>query len=73
MGSRNEVERLPAPYGNQYEAPPAPDVEEKKNKFGRMGTGMAAGAVAGVVGGIASNWKKIQQWIKERKEKKRRR
>ncbi|KAJ0100359.1 hypothetical protein Patl1_20253 [Pistacia atlantica] len=51
------------PY-NAYDAPPAPygqgsggyygeQEEKKKSKFGGMGTGLAVGAVAGVLGGLA--------------------
>ncbi|KAJ0043163.1 hypothetical protein Pint_17569 [Pistacia integerrima] len=49
---------------NAYNAPPAPygqgnggyygeQEEKKKSKFGGMGTGLAVGAVAGVLGGLA--------------------
>nr|AND01209.1 putative C2 domain-protein binding [Linum usitatissimum] len=54
----------PAPYGGGYNnAPPQQGYggaagytggeEKKKSKFGGMGTGLAVGAVAGVLGGIA--------------------
>ncbi|KAE9617382.1 hypothetical protein Lal_00035056 [Lupinus albus] len=51
------------PYGGGYNAPPQTGSygggsygygeKEKKSKFGGMGTGLAVGALAGVVGGIA--------------------
>ncbi|KAK4786937.1 hypothetical protein SAY86_010770 [Trapa natans] len=51
----------PAGYGYPYGAQPAygqasaavPPVQDKKSKFGGMGTGLAVGAVAGALGGIA--------------------
>ncbi|OWM79552.1 protein SRC2 [Punica granatum] len=51
----------PAGYGYPYGAPSAyaqasavpPPEEKKKSKFGGMGTGLAVGAVAGALGGVA--------------------
>lgn len=40
-------------YENQYGGQAAPPAEKKKSKFGGMGTGLAVGAVAGVLGGLA--------------------
>ncbi|OIW20227.1 hypothetical protein TanjilG_07318 [Lupinus angustifolius] len=42
-----------ASYGQGGYGYAAAPVEEKKSKFGGMGTGLAVGALAGVVGGIA--------------------
>ncbi|CAJ1952846.1 unnamed protein product [Sphenostylis stenocarpa] len=42
-----------ASYGQGSEYGYAPKEEKKKSKFGGMGTGLAVGAVAGVLGGVA--------------------